>query len=288
MPKTKKPSLYRKTYTEANITHALDAINHGMSKRKSAAVYNIPRSTLQFCLSENFVKSKHGPNPVLSVAEENTLVDWILECQKKKNIAERVSNNISQTQEMKDKTDDNENSQKHESYDYLRNICDLDLTENSPENLQKGNLHEYLIWPKTPHRTETRNRSKKDQMPYVITFSGWKNLFNEQQEIKEKAELEKLERKQKRIENKENKLLTQKEKKPRKGISKVKIISNAILLTTENSLRSEKTEQPEDCLKMIPIHHRWLGSNQKQMVYYSHYRALVLLILVYATCVLKI
>ncbi|KAF2891394.1 hypothetical protein ILUMI_14779 [Ignelater luminosus] len=77
MPKTKKPSLYRKTYTEANITHALDAINHGMSKRKAAAVFNIPRSPLQFRLSENFVKSKHGPNPVLSVAEENTLVDQI-------------------------------------------------------------------------------------------------------------------------------------------------------------------------------------------------------------------
>ncbi|KAF2889822.1 hypothetical protein ILUMI_16351 [Ignelater luminosus] len=83
MPKTKKPFLYRKTYTEANITHALDAINHGLSKRKAAAVFNFPRSTLQFRLSENVVKSKHGPNPVLSVAEENTLVDWILECQKK-------------------------------------------------------------------------------------------------------------------------------------------------------------------------------------------------------------
>ncbi|KAF2894571.1 hypothetical protein ILUMI_11601 [Ignelater luminosus] len=290
------PSLYRKTYTEANITHALDAINHGMSKRKAAAVFNIPRSTLQFHLSENFVKSKHRPNSVLCVAEENTLVDWILETlntfdieneqsdeiykicwkflQKGKNIAGRVSNNINQTQEMKDKTDDNENSQEHESYDYLRNICDLDLTKSSPENLQKrnvatyniedipivivppnvqlndfsyndslttenlqilsdceeienislnvelnhsnenkliadygdissecksnsnkktGNLHEYLIWPETPHRTGTRNRSKKDQMPYVKTSSGWKNLFNEQQEIKEKAELEKLE-----------------------------------------------------------------------------------------------
>ncbi|KAF2885915.1 hypothetical protein ILUMI_20258 [Ignelater luminosus] len=316
MPKTKEPSLYRKTYTEANITHALDAINHGMSKRKSAAVFNIPRSTLQFCLSENFVKSKHGPNPVLSVAEENTLVDWIL----------------NQTQEMKDKTDDNENSQEHESYDYLRNICDLDLTENSPENLQKGNvatyniedipivivspnvqlndfcyndsltaqnlqilsdceeienislnvelnysnknkliadygnissecksnsnkktgiLHEYLIWPETPHRTGTRNRSKKDQMPYVITSSGWENLFNEQQEIKENAELEKLERKQKRIENKENKLLTQKEKKPRKGISTVNVISNAILPITENSFRSEKTQQPENHVRRL-------------------------------------
>ncbi|KAF2890353.1 hypothetical protein ILUMI_15820, partial [Ignelater luminosus] len=41
-----------------------------------------------------------------------------------------------------------------------------------------------------------RNRSKKDQMPYVITSSGWKNLFNEQQEIREKAEIEKLGRKQ--------------------------------------------------------------------------------------------
>ncbi|KAF2889238.1 hypothetical protein ILUMI_16935 [Ignelater luminosus] len=289
MPKTKKPSLYRKTYTETNITHALDAINHGMSKRKVAAVVNIPRSTLQFRLLENFVKSKHGHNPVLSVAEENTL---------------------------------------HEYYDYLRNICDLDLIENSPGNLQKdnvatyniedipivivppnvqlndfsyndsltaenlqilsdreeienislnvelnhsnenkliadygdissecksnsnkktGNLHEYLIWPETPHRTESRNRSKKDQMPYVITSSGWKNLFNEQQEIKEKAELEKLERKQKRIENTENKLLTQKEKKPRKGISKV----NVIFPTTENSLRSEKTEQPENHVRRL-------------------------------------
>ncbi|KAF2886728.1 hypothetical protein ILUMI_19448 [Ignelater luminosus] len=129
-----------------------------MSKRKAAAVFNIPCSTLQFRLSKNFVKSKHGPNPVLSVAEENTLG--------------------------------------------------------------------FVTDPKK--------------------ISGWKNLFNEQQEIKEKAELEKLERKQKRIENKKNKLLTQKEKKPRKEISKVNVISNVILPTTESSLRSEKTEQPEN------------------------------------------
>ncbi|KAF2898106.1 hypothetical protein ILUMI_08072 [Ignelater luminosus] len=88
-------------------------------------------------------------------------------------------------------------------------------------------------------------------MPYVITSSGLKNLFNEQQEIKKKAELKKLERKQKRIENKENKLLTQKEKKPRKGISKVNVISNVILPTTENSLRSEKTEQPENHVRRL-------------------------------------
>ncbi|KAF2904918.1 hypothetical protein ILUMI_01257 [Ignelater luminosus] len=228
-----------------------------------------------------------------------------------KNIAKRVSNNISQTQEMKDKTDDNENSKEH----YLRNICDLDLTENNPENLQKGNvatyniedipivivlldvqlndfsyndsltaenlqilsdceeienislnvelnhsnenrliadygdisfecksnsnkksgnLHEYLIWPETLHRTDTPKLQNRLDA-----------------KIKEKAELEKLERKQKRIENKENKLLTQKEKKPRKGISKVNVISNVTLLTTENSLRSEKTMQPENHIRRL-------------------------------------
>ncbi|KAF2895145.1 hypothetical protein ILUMI_11029 [Ignelater luminosus] len=162
---------------EDNITQALDAINHGMSKRKAAAVFNILRSTLQFRLSENFVKSKHGPNHTLFFAEENTLVDWILECQEKKN--------------------------------------------------------------------------RYSDMPYVITSSGYKNLFNKQQEVKEKAELEKLERKQKRIENKESKLLTQKEKKPRKRMSEVNVISNVILPTSKNSLGSEKTKQQENHVRRL-------------------------------------
>ncbi|KAF2889439.1 hypothetical protein ILUMI_16734 [Ignelater luminosus] len=174
---------------------------------------------------------------------------------------------------MKDKTDDNENSQEHESYDYFRNICDLDLTENSPENLLKGNVATYNIEDIpiviVPPNVQLNDFSYNDSLTAenlqilsdreeienislnLITSSGWKNLFNEQQEIKEKLELEKLERKQKRIENKENKLLTQKEKKPRKGISKVNVISNVILTTVENSLRSEETKQPENHVRRL-------------------------------------
>ncbi|KAF2886617.1 hypothetical protein ILUMI_19556 [Ignelater luminosus] len=228
-----------------------------MSKRKTAAVFNIPRSTLQFHLSESFVKSKHGPNPVLSVAEENTLLDWILECQNK-NIAERVSNNISQTQEMKDKTNDNKNSQEHESYDYLRNICDLDLNENSPENLQKGNVATYsiedipivIVLPDVQLNDFSYNDSLTAQNLQIpsdceeienISFHSNENkLIADYGDISSECK-----RKQKMIENNENKLLTQKEKKPRKRMSQVNVISNVILPTTENSLRSEKTKQPE-------------------------------------------
>ncbi|KAF2887063.1 hypothetical protein ILUMI_19110 [Ignelater luminosus] len=327
MPKTKKPSLYRKTYTEANITHALDAINHEMSKRKAAAVFNIPRSTLQFRLSQNFVKSKHRPNSVLCVAEENTLVDWILEnalhykkcigrtadindtvvvenletskdtisydefCnivgtktlntfdieieqsndiykiwkffQKDKNIAERVSNNISQTQEMKNKTDDNENSQEHKSYDYLRNICDLDLTENSSENLQKDIVATYNIEDIpiviVPPNVQLNDCSYNDSLTAEdlqilsdceeienISLNVELNYSNENKLIADYGDISSECKK-----NKDNKLLTQKEKKPRKGISKVNVISNVILPTTENSLRSEKTEQPEKQVRRL-------------------------------------
>ncbi|KAF2893900.1 hypothetical protein ILUMI_12266, partial [Ignelater luminosus] len=230
---------------------------------KAAAVFNIPRSTLQCRLSENFVKSKHGPNPVLYVAEENTFADWIL-------------GKKSQTQEMKDKTDNNENSQEHESYDYLRNICDLDLTENSPENLQKGNVATYniedipivIVHPDVQLNDFSYNDSltaenlkilsdceeiENISLNVELNHSNGNKLIadygdiSSECKIKKKAELEKLERKQKGIENKENKLLTQTEKKPRKGMSKVNQPENHVrrLFEDDSNTSSVVTQRSE-------------------------------------------
>ncbi|XP_049949772.1 uncharacterized protein LOC126457500 isoform X3 [Schistocerca serialis cubense] len=46
-------------------------------------MYGIPRSTLQFQLSNKYTKTSHGPAPILTTEEENTLVWWIFECAQK-------------------------------------------------------------------------------------------------------------------------------------------------------------------------------------------------------------
>lgn len=78
MPKT------RKTYQEKDVQEALLAIKNGqMSKKAASKNYKIPRSTLQFRLSENFTKARPGPATVLTEEEESTIVEWLKVSQEK-------------------------------------------------------------------------------------------------------------------------------------------------------------------------------------------------------------
>ncbi|KAJ8917899.1 hypothetical protein NQ315_002591 [Exocentrus adspersus] len=83
MPKVKEGCKYKKCYSEAGLSSALDAVRKGMSKKEASKLYGIPRGTLQFRLSDKFKKCGHGPPPVLSSEEENLLVSWITENLKK-------------------------------------------------------------------------------------------------------------------------------------------------------------------------------------------------------------
>lgn len=67
-----------KTYTEEDVEKALQAIKNGMGKKTAANKFNIPRATLQFRLTNQFVKSRPGPDTVLSSAEEQEIVKWII------------------------------------------------------------------------------------------------------------------------------------------------------------------------------------------------------------------
>lgn len=84
MPKTREATKYVKKWTEDDLQKALEEIQSGAAVRAVCRKYpNIPRSTLQFRTSKKFVKSTFGPSPILSVAEEKELVEWIVDCQKK-------------------------------------------------------------------------------------------------------------------------------------------------------------------------------------------------------------
>ena len=61
-----------KTVREGRFSVAVAAKDHG-----------VPRSTLQFRLSPEYKKSSCGPNPILSIEEENIVCDWIKDCAKK-------------------------------------------------------------------------------------------------------------------------------------------------------------------------------------------------------------
>lgn len=83
MPKVQSGKKYSKAYSEASLEKALEAIKNGMGKKTAARTYNIPRATLQFRLSKEFVKSRPGPDTVLSSQEESDLAKWIVESSRK-------------------------------------------------------------------------------------------------------------------------------------------------------------------------------------------------------------
>ena len=84
MPKVTEGLQYSKKYDEEALIRALDDIqNNGLSKKAASKKYKIPRSTLQFRLSQKFTKTSLGPKPILSTDEEQILINWILESYRK-------------------------------------------------------------------------------------------------------------------------------------------------------------------------------------------------------------
>lgn len=74
----KKP---RKVYDSSRMNSALADVNiNGMSVRKAARTWNVPRTTLNDIKRCRYSsESRPGPKTVLSHDEENHLVEWLLE-----------------------------------------------------------------------------------------------------------------------------------------------------------------------------------------------------------------
>ncbi|KAI4455752.1 hypothetical protein MML48_9g00000300 [Holotrichia oblita] len=83
IPKIVQGEKYYKKYTENDIQKALEEIKIGKLLRVVSRQYKIPRATLQFRKSQNYVKPTFGPNPILSNDEEKILVNWIFENHKR-------------------------------------------------------------------------------------------------------------------------------------------------------------------------------------------------------------
>lgn len=70
MPKVKKNNKYQKKYCEKQIEDAIHAVKNGMSQHAASKQYGVPRSTIQFRMSNAFVKTTLGPSPVLGRSGE--------------------------------------------------------------------------------------------------------------------------------------------------------------------------------------------------------------------------
>lgn len=74
----------RGTYSEDQLQKALEDIrNKRLSKKQAAIQYGIPRATLIFRLSPNFVKPRPGPPTILTDIEENAIENWLIGSQRK-------------------------------------------------------------------------------------------------------------------------------------------------------------------------------------------------------------
>lgn len=73
----------RKLYTEESVKNALQAIQSGMSKKLASKTFQVPRSTLQFKSKFPDKKSRPGPSTTLTISEELSLKNWLIDCSKK-------------------------------------------------------------------------------------------------------------------------------------------------------------------------------------------------------------
>ncbi|XP_011699230.1 PREDICTED: uncharacterized protein LOC105456698 [Wasmannia auropunctata] len=79
--KNKAKAIYKKIYSQKNVNDALKEIEKGMSTRKAADAFQVPRSTLYAKQKRIIpVEGVRGPNTYLTAEEEKLLVDWIFYC----------------------------------------------------------------------------------------------------------------------------------------------------------------------------------------------------------------
>ena len=79
----KKNSKY-KNYSDSQISGAMTDLQNGISCRKTALKWSIPRTTLEsWKLGRTKPDSRPGPNTYLTANEENLLVDWLIEMGKR-------------------------------------------------------------------------------------------------------------------------------------------------------------------------------------------------------------
>ena len=77
--KTSKKKIKRLNYTSEHLDNALKAVNSGVSLRKAASAYGVPTATLgRKKNNPDAIKTKTGPETVLSKSEENEIVNWML------------------------------------------------------------------------------------------------------------------------------------------------------------------------------------------------------------------
>ncbi|TGZ32087.1 Tigger transposable element-derived protein 6-like protein [Temnothorax longispinosus] len=79
--KNKAKTVHKKTYTQEDVNNALKEVEKGMSTRKAANMFQVPRSTLYAKHKELIpVEGVRGPSTYLTTEEEKLLVDWIFYC----------------------------------------------------------------------------------------------------------------------------------------------------------------------------------------------------------------
>jgi len=78
MPKEKKK---QSSYSQEDVEKALKSIGEGMTYRKAAEKYHIPRTTLYSKIQNIYpMNAKKGPASILSTSEEQKIIDWIDYC----------------------------------------------------------------------------------------------------------------------------------------------------------------------------------------------------------------
>ncbi|KAK4873512.1 hypothetical protein RN001_015541 [Aquatica leii] len=118
---------------------------------------------------------------------------------------------------------------------------------NEPLSSTSSELNDCLMWPKTPER---KNKRQMERLPFVISSSGWKKIYEDKLKEKEGKEKEKQEKERKR---EEKKTANQKPKqvKNSKGIQKektiaIKHVESSIKNITGKNNVNKKAQQVKD------------------------------------------
>ncbi|KAF6213605.1 hypothetical protein GE061_011326 [Apolygus lucorum] len=80
----KKVVIKRRRYSEESLQKATEAVKQGlMSQKHAEKTFGVPRSTIQFRLSDKFSRSALGRPTILTKEEEEEIQEWIMICASK-------------------------------------------------------------------------------------------------------------------------------------------------------------------------------------------------------------
>lgn len=170
--------------------------------------------------------------PLNIVSNESTILNDEFSMIDQYEINEQLANNMPELSGMDNKGDDNLS---------VTSIISENKTDNDPSTMTDSTkLVQFLQWPKAPER---KGKRQMERLPYVLTSTGLKKIYEAKEAEKNAKEQQKEENRLKRLQKAEEKV-----GKKQKTVNKIKP-HNLPLKENYEKTELKNTEKPEESIK---------------------------------------